>query len=103
MAEDAAAAGGGGGGQIILQQPGQAPVTLNNQQVVQILQNLQSELDTRNKEIEQLKEDNRLLKQHCESLLGDRLRAPFSPAPAPAPAAESAPTSASTEPETIFV
>ena len=105
MAEDAAAAGGGGGGQIILQQPGQAPVTLNNQQVVQILQNLQSELDTRNKEIEQLKEDNRLLKQHCESLLGDRLRAPFSPAPAPAPApaAEPAPTSASTEPETIFV
>ena len=105
MAEDAAAAAGGGGGQIILQQPGQAPVTLNNQQVVQIIQNLQSDLDTRNKEIEQLKEDNRLLKQHCESLLGDRLRAPFAPAPAPAPApaAETVATSVSTDTETIFV
>jgi hypothetical protein len=103
MAEDAAAAAGGGGGQIILQQPGQAPVTLNNQQVVQIIQNLQSDLDTRNKEIEQLKEDNRLLKQHCESLLGDRLRAPFAPAPAPAPAPETVATSVSTDTETIFV
>ena len=101
MAEDAAAAAGGGGGQIILQQPGQEPVTLNNQQVVQIIQNLQSDLDTRNKEIEQLKEDNRLLKQHCESLLGDRLRAPFAPAPAPAP--ETVATSVSTDTETIFV
>jgi hypothetical protein len=105
MAEDAAAAGGGAGGQIILQQPGQAPVTLNNQQVVQIIQNLQADLDTRNKEIEQLKQDNRVLKEHCEQLLGDRLRAPFTPAPAPAPAPapEPASTSVSTEPETIFV
>ena len=105
MAEHAAAAAGGGGGQIILQQPGQEPVTLNNQQVVQIIQNLQSDLDMRNKEIEQLKEDNRLLKQHCESLLGDRLRAPFdpTPAPAPAPAAETVATSVSTDTETIFV
>jgi len=105
MAEDAAAAAGGGGGQIILQQPGQAPVTLNNQQVVQIIQNLQSDLDTRNKEIEQLKEDNRLLKQHCESLLGDRLRAPFAPAPAPAPSPvpDTASTSVATDTETIFV
>jgi len=99
MAEDAAAAGGGAGGQIILQQPGQAPVTLNNQQVVQIIQNLQADLDTRNKEIEQLKQDNRVLKEHCEQLLGDRLCAPFTPAPAPEPAS----TSVSTEPETIFV
>ena len=103
MAEDAAAAAGGGGGQIILQQPGQAPVTLNNQQVVQIIQNLQSDLDTRNKEIEQLKEDNRLLKQHCESLLGDRLRAPFAPAPAPSPVPDTASTSVATDTETIFV
>ena len=103
MAEDAAAAAGGGGGQIILQQPGQEPVTLNNQQVVQIIQNLQSDLDTRNKEIEQLKEDNRLLKQHCESLLGDRLRAPFAPAPAPAPEPEPVSTSVATDTETIFV
>jgi hypothetical protein len=103
MAEDAAAAGGGGGGQIILQQPGQPPVTLNNQQVVQIMQKLQTDLDARNNEIAQLKEANRLLKEHCESLLGDRLRAPFAPAPAPAPAPETVATSVSTDTETIFV
>jgi hypothetical protein len=102
MAEDAAAAGGGGGGQIILQQPGQPPVTLNNQQVVQIMQKLQSDLDARNNEIAQLKEDNRLLKQHCESLLGERLRGPApATAPATAPAPEPAPEPADTE--TIFV
>jgi hypothetical protein len=93
MAEDAAAAGGGTGGQIILQQPGQEPVTLNNQQVVQILHKLQVDLDERNKEIAQLKEDNRLLKQHCDELLTERLRAPV----------PSASTSAATDTETIFV
>jgi hypothetical protein len=93
MAEDAAAAGGGTGGQIILQQPGQEPVTLNNQQVVQILHKLQVDLDERNKEIAQLKEDNRLLKQHCDELLTERLRAPV----------PTASTSAATDTETIFV
>ena len=106
MAEDAAAAGGGGGGQIILQQPGQEPVTLNNQQVVQIMQKLQTDLDARNNEIAQLKEANRLLKEHCESLLGDRLRGPVpapttAPTTAPTPAPEPAPEPADTE--TIFV
>lgn len=108
MAEDAAAAGGGPGGNIILQEPGQPPVTLNNQQIVQIIQNLQSDLDKRNKEIAQLKEDNKLLKEHCEGLLTERLRGPAPPAPtAPiAPTAPPAPpayTSASTDTETIFV
>ena len=106
MAEDAAAAGGGGGGQIILQQPGQPPVTLNNQQVVQIMQKLQTDLDARNNEIAQLKEANRLLKEHCEGLLGERLRGPApATAPAPEPAPEPAPTPAPepADTETIFV
>ena len=102
MAEDAAAAGGGSGGNIILQEPGQPPVTLNNQQIVQIIQNLQSDLDKRNKEIAQLKEDNKLLKEHCEGLLTERLRGPAPPAPT-APPAPPAYTSASTDTETIFV
>jgi hypothetical protein len=69
MAADAAAAGGGG--QIILQQPGEAPVTLNNQQIVQIMQKLQTDLEARNNEIAQLQEANRELK---EQLFHERLR-----------------------------
>jgi hypothetical protein len=71
MAEDAAAAaanGGGPGGQIILQQPGQQPVALNNQQVVQIIQQLQKDVDDRNKELAQLKEENRVLKAKYDML-----------------------------------
>ena len=108
MAEDAA--GGNTGGQIILQQPGQPPVTLNNQQVVQIIQNLQADLDKRNKEIAQMMEENRVLKENYEGLLMERFRAP---APAPtaaatpaAPAAPAAPASPAATPadtETIFV
>ena len=90
-ASAAAAGGGGGGGQIILQQPGQEPVTLNNQQVVQIIQKLQTDLDERNKEIAQIMEENRILKENYEGLLNERIRAP---APAPAPAADT---------ETIYV
>jgi hypothetical protein len=67
MAEDAAAAGGGG--QIILQQPGQAPVTLNNQQVIQIIQKLQTELEERNKEIARITDENQALKEKYEELL----------------------------------
>jgi hypothetical protein len=74
MAEDAAAAAGGGGeggpgGQIILQQPGQPPVALNNQQVVQVLQQLQTEVDERNKEVAQIKEEYRILNSKYELLL----------------------------------
>jgi hypothetical protein len=86
MAENAAAAGGGG--QIILQQPGEAPVTLNNQQIVQILQKLQTDLDERNKEIAQLKDENRELKERLFN------ESEHSSAPASAPASE---------PEIIFV
>ena len=94
MAEDAAAAGGGG--QIILQQPGEAPVTLNNQQIVQILQKLQTDLDERNKEIAQLKDENRELKE--------RLFNESKQSSAPASASASAPASApASEPEIIYV
>jgi hypothetical protein len=72
MAEDAAAAaanGGGGGGQIILQQPGQQPVALNNEQVVQIIQQLQTDVDQRNKELAQMKEEYRVLQSKYDLLL----------------------------------
>ena len=95
MAANAAAAGGGG--QIILQQPGQAPVTLNNQQVVQILQQLQKDVDERNQEIASLKEENRQLKERLSQ------SAP-APAPEPAPAPVTVTTSpVSTDTETIYV
>lgn len=72
MMEDAAAAaanGGGGGGQIILQQPGQQPVALNNEQVVQIIQQLQTDVDQRNKELAQIKEEYRALQSKYDLLL----------------------------------
>jgi hypothetical protein len=65
----AAAAGGGGGGQIILQQPGQQPVALNNEQVVQIIQQLQTDVEHRNKELAQMKEEYRILQSKYELLL----------------------------------
>jgi hypothetical protein len=74
MAQDAEAAvaaggGGGGGGQIILQQPGQQPVALNNEQVVQIIQQLQTDVEHRNKELAQMKEEYRILQSKYELLL----------------------------------
>jgi hypothetical protein len=69
MAEDAAAAGGGG--KIVLQQAGQPPIELNNQQVVQILQNLQVEVDSQKKEIERLTCENEALRQKCAPDLAD--------------------------------
>jgi hypothetical protein len=104
MAADAAAAGGGSGGQIILQQPGEAPVTLNNQQIVQIMQKLQTDLEARNNEIAQLQEENRELK---EQLIRERLRGQAQ-AQASATATSTVPPLASvnppseSEPETII-
>ena len=54
MAADAAARGGGGGGQIVIQQPGKEPVALTNEQVIQIIQNLQSDVASRDKKIGEL-------------------------------------------------
>lgn len=75
MTEDAAAAAanrGGAGGQIILQQPGQQPVALNNEQVVQIIQQLQTDVDQRNKELAELKEEHRILKAKYDLLSESR-------------------------------
>ena len=74
MAQDAeaaaaAAGGGGGGGQIILQQPGQQPVALNNEQVVQIIQQLQTDVEHRNKELAQIKDEYRVLQSKYDLLL----------------------------------
>jgi hypothetical protein len=83
MVEDAAARGGGGGGgggggadggQILLQQPGQPPVALNNQQVVEIIQKLQVDVDERNKVIDQLREEHRILQSKYELLVTQKER-----------------------------
>ena len=65
MTADAAAraGGGGGGGQIIIQQPGKDPVALTNEQVIQIIQNLQSEVASRDKQICEMTEQINALKR----------------------------------------
>ena len=55
--------GGGAGGQIVLQQPGKDPVTLTNEQVIQIIQNLQSEVSSRDKQINEMMTELNSLKQ----------------------------------------
>jgi hypothetical protein len=92
MAEAAAAAGGGG--KIVLQQAGQPPIELNNQQVVQILQNLQVEVDSQKKEIERLTCENEALRQKCADA--------YAAAAAPADVADAAPAPAA-DTETIYV
>jgi hypothetical protein len=55
MADRNAAGGGGAGsGQIVLQQPGKDPIALTNEQVIQIIQNLQSDMASRDKRIDEL-------------------------------------------------
>lgn len=66
MAENAAAAQGGGN--IVLEQPGQAPIALNNKQVVDILQNLQSDLASRDKEIMRLNHEYQEVLEKYEAL-----------------------------------
>jgi hypothetical protein len=43
-------------GQIVIQAPGQPPKTLNNQEVVKLMENLQKELENRSNKIKQLEE-----------------------------------------------
>ena len=52
-----------GGGQIILQQPGKDPVGLTNEQVIQIIQNLQADVASRDKQISEMAEQLNALKQ----------------------------------------
>ena len=64
MADAARGAGAGGaGGQIIIQQPGKEPVALTNEQVIQIIQNLQSEVASRDKQIGEMANELNALKQ----------------------------------------
>ena len=65
MAENAAAAQGGN---IVLEQPGQAPIALNNKQVVDILQNLQSDVASRDKEIMRLNHEYQAVLEKYEAL-----------------------------------
>lgn len=115
MAEDAAAAGGDTGGKIILQQPGQPPVTLTNQQVVQIIQNLQVDVEARNKELAHLKHEYAALMQKYELLQRDNCAISRATSTSTststvvdakditADAATSEPNPSTTEPETIYV
>ena len=100
MAEAAAAAGGGG--KIVLQQAGQPPIELNNQQVVQILQNLQVEVDSQKKEIERLTCENEALRQKCAAAYAAApvVAADADAAPAPAADTDAAPAA---DTETIYV
>jgi hypothetical protein len=52
-----------GSGQIILQQPGKDPVGLTNEQVIQIIQNLQADVASRDKQIGELTEQLNTLKE----------------------------------------
>ena len=101
MAEDAAAAGGGG--KIVLQQAGQPPIELNNQQVVQILQNLQVEVDSQKKEIERLTCENEALRQKCADAYAAAAVVAAAPAHADVYAAADAAANAAANTETIYV
>jgi hypothetical protein len=116
MAEDAAAAGGGN---IVLQQPGQPPVALNNKQVVDILQGLQSDVASRDQEIARLNKEYQALHEKYQSLqklqakavaavVSASITAPASaPEPVPTPTftqtSETGETAIETEPEIIYV
>ena len=101
MAEAAAAAGGGG--KIVLQQAGQPPIELNNQQVVQILQNLQVEVDSQKKEIERLTCENEALRQKCADAYAAAAVVAAAPAHADVYAAADAAANAAANTETIYV
>ena len=97
MAEDAAATGGGGN--IVLQQPGQPPVSLNNKQVVDILQALQNDVASRDQEIARLNSEYQALYEKHQSL--QKLHAEMAAAAA---VIESPRTGENTnDPETIYV
>lgn len=100
-----AGAGGAGGaenGQILLQQPGQPPVALTNQQVVEIIQQQQREGQTLQNQIKHLTEEVDRLQEELNKSREDKIREDNeikiveiiddklvkAPAPAPAPERE---------------
>jgi len=101
MAQDAAAAGGGGN--IVLQQDGQPPVTLNNKQIVDILQALQNDVASRDQEIARLNREYHMLHEKYQAL--QKAHAAAEAAAAEAAAAEAAAATNTTDhiPETIYV
>lgn len=112
MAEDTAASSGG---KIILQEPGKEPVTLNNKQVVQIIQQLQTDIANKDKEIIQLKHDVRELMIQMSNMQKQTNMGSFpmpvpapapAPAPAPVPSVDTSPSSndvEKSEHETIYM
>jgi hypothetical protein len=98
MAQDAAAAGGGGN--IVLQQDGQPPVTLNNKQIVDILQALQNDVASRDQEIARLNREYHMLHEKYQALQKAHAEAE---AEAAAAAAERATNTTDHIPETIYV
>jgi hypothetical protein len=98
MAQDAAATGGGGN--IVLQQDGQPPVTLNNKQIVDILQALQNDVASRDQEIARLNREYHMLHEKYQALQKAHAEAE---AAAAAAAAERATNTTDHIPETIYV
>ena len=96
MAQDAAAAGGGGN--IVLQQDGQPPVTLNNKQIVDILQALQNDVASRDQEIARLNREYHMLHEKYQALQKAHAEAEVEAA-----AAERATNTTDHIPETIYV
>ena len=96
MAQDAAATGGGGN--IVLQQDGQPPVTLNNKQIVDILQALQNDVASRDQEIARLNREYHMLHEKYQAL-----QKAHAEAEAEAAAAERATNTTDHIPETIYV
>jgi hypothetical protein len=97
MAEETAASAGG---KIILQEPGKEPVALNNQQVVQIIQQLQTDVANKDKEIVQLKNDVRELMIQLANIHNMQKQSDVLPASFHMPSSASASASS---PETVPV
>jgi hypothetical protein len=59
-------------GNIVLQHPGQPPVTLNNKQIVDILQALQNDVVSRDHEIARLNQEYQILQEKYQALQEER-------------------------------
>jgi Glycosyl transferase family 2 len=59
-------------GNIVLQHPGQPPVTLNNKQIVDIIQALQNDVASRDQEIARLNQEYQILQEKYQALQEER-------------------------------